>query len=176
MSELTANNKVVLNTAYYFEKKKKKMMKLYEDEQPEVTCIPQDEINESSVREFYVYNDYYANKVDGVLRVTTGPFKDEDCEYRYLERAVKFYQELDESCFVVSPYDESRDYNGMIKFIYNSFIKGNSVFVAFQEYAGTPIRIYTHWARATKEFSPKEHSIEDVLRAIGRDFWSCIHA
>ena len=153
-----------------------KMMKLYEDEH-QVTCIQQDEINEASVREFYVYNDYYANKVDGVLRVTTGQIlKDEDFEYRYLERAVKFYKELDESCFVVSPHGTNRDYNGMIKFIYNSFIKGNSVFVAFQEYAGTPILIYTHWARATKEFSPKEYCIEDVLRAIGRDFRSCMHA
>ena len=176
MAEVTGNVIDDLNTENDFANEAKKMMKLYEDEQPEVICIPQDEINEASVREFYVYNDYYANKVDGVLRVTTGPFKDEDCEYRYLERAVKFYKELDESCFVVSPHGATRDCNGMIKFIYNSFVKGKSVFVAFQEYAGTPIRMYTHWVRATKEFSPNEYCIEDVLRAIGRDFRSCLHA
>lgn len=176
MSEITGNIMADLNTENDFANEAKKMMKLYEDEQPEVTCIQQDEINEASVREFYVYNDYYVNKVDGVLRVTTGPFKDEDCEYRYLERAVKFYKEFDESCFVVSPHETNRDYNGMIKFIYNSFVKGKPVFVAFQEYAGTPIWIYTHWARATKKFSPKEYCIEDVLRAIGRDFRSCLHA
>lgn len=176
MSEITGNIIVDWKKENDFATEAKKMMKLYEDEQPEVICIQQDEINEASVREFYVYNDYYANKVDGVLRVTTGPFKDEDCEYRYLERAVKFYKELDESCFVVSPYETICDYNGMIKFIYNSFVKGKSVFVAFQEYAGTPIWIYTHWARATSEFSPKEYCIEDVLRAIGRDFRSCLHA
>ena len=176
MTEVTGNIMADLKKENDFAMEAKKMMKLYKDEQPEVTCIPQDEINASSVREFYVYNDYYANKVDGVLRVTTGPFKDEDCESRYLERAVKFYKELDESCFVVSPHNTNRDYNGMIKFIYNSFVKGKSVFVAFQEYAGTPIRMYTHWVRATKEFSPKEYCIEDVLRAIGRDFRSCMHA
>ena len=176
MTEFNGNIMADLKKANDFAKEAEKLMKLYEDEQPEVIIIPQDEINEETVKEFYVYNDYYVNKVDGVLRVTTGPFKDEDCEYRYLERAVKFYQEFDESCFVVSPHETNRDYNGMIKFIYNSFVKGNSVFVAFQEYAGTPIRIYTHWSRATKEFSPKEHSIEDVLRAIGRDFRSCLHA
>ena len=159
MSEITGNIMADLKKENDFATEAKKMMELYKDEQPEVTCIQQDEIDESSVREFYVYNDYYANKVDGVLRVTTGPFKDDDCEYRYLERAVKFYNELDESCFVVSPHETNRDYNGMIKFIYNSFIKGNSVFVAFQEYAGTPIWIYTHWARATKEFSPNEYCI-----------------
>lgn len=176
MSEITGNIMDDLNTENDFANEAKKMIKLYENEQPEVIIISQDEINEASVRKFYVYNDYYVNKVDGVLRVTTGPFKDEDCEYRYLERAVKFYKELDESVFVVSPYETSRDYNGMIKFIYNSFVKGKSVFVAFQEYAGTPIWIYTHWARATKEFSPKEYCIDDVLRAIGRDFRSCLHA
>lgn len=176
MSEITGNIMSDWKKENDFATEAKKMMKLYEDEQPEVTCIQQDEINEASVREFYVYNDYYANKLDGVLRVTTGPFKDEDCEYRYLERTVKFYKELDESVFVVSPHGATRDYNGMIKFIYNSFVKGNSVFVAFQEYAGTPIRMYTHWVRATDEFSPKEYCIEDVLRAIGRDFRSCLHA
>ena len=176
MSEITGNIMDDLNTENDFANEAKKMIKLYENEQPEVIIISQDEINEASVRKFYVYNDYYVNKVDGVLRVTTGPFKDEDCEYRYLERAVKFYKELDEPVFVVSPYETSRDYNGMIKFIYNSFVKGKSVFVAFQEYAGTPIWIYTHWARATKEFSPKEYCIDDVLRAIGRDFRSCLHA
>lgn len=176
MTEVTGNIMADLNTENDLANEAKKMMKLYEDEQPEVICIPQDEISEESVRKFYVYNDYYVNKVDGVLRVTTGPFKDEDCEYRYLERSVKFYKELDEPVFVVSPYETSRDYNGMIKFIYNSFVKGESVFVAFQEYAGTPIRMYTHLVRATKEFSPKEHSIEDVLRAIGRDFRSFLHA
>lgn len=176
MSEITGNIMDDLNTEIDLANEAKKMIKLYEDEQPEVIIISQNEINEASVRKFYVYNDYYVNKVDGVLRVTTGSFKDEDCEYRYLERTVKFYQELDESCFVVSPHGATRDYNGMIKFIYNSFVKGNSVFVAFQEYAGTPIWIYTHWARATKEFSPKEYCIEDVLRAIGRDFRSCLHA
>lgn len=176
MSEITGNIMAYLNTENDFANEAKKMMKLYEDEQPEVTCIQQDEINEASVREFYVYNDYYANKVDGVLRVTTGPFKDEDCEYRYLERAVKFYKEFDESCFVISPHGATRDYNGMIKFIYNSFVKGKSVFVAFQEYAGTPILMYTHLVRATKEFSPKEYCIEDVLKEIGRDFRSCTHA
>ena len=176
MSEITGDIMSYWKKENDFATEAEKMMKLYEDEHPEVTCIKQDEINEASVREFYVYNDYYANKVNGVLRVTTGPFKDEDCEYRYLERAVKFYKELDESCFVVSPHETNRDYNGMIKFIYNSFVKGNSIFVAFQEYAGTPIWIYTHWARATKEFSPKEYCIEDVLRAIGRDFRSCLHA
>ena len=176
MDEVTGNIMSDWKKENEFATEAKKMMKLYEDEQPEVIVIPQDKINSESVREFYVYNDYYANKVDGVLRVTTGPFKDEDCEYRYLEHAAKFYKELDEPVFVVSPHETSRDYNGMIKFIYNSFVKGKSVFVAFQEYAGTPIWIYTHWARATKEFSPKEHSIEDVLRAIGRDFRSCMHA
>ena len=176
MTEVTGNIMSYWEKENDFATEAEKIIKIYEDEQPEVTCIPQDEINASSVREFYVYNDYYVNKVDGVLRVTTGPFKDEDCEYRYLERAVKFYKELDESVFVVSPHKTNRDYNGMIKFIYNSFVKGNSVFVAFQEYAGTPIRMYTHFVTATKEFSPKEHSIEDVLRAIGRDFRSCLHA
>ena len=176
MSEITGNIMSDWKKENDFANEAKKMIKIYEDEQPEVTCIPQNEINASSVREFYVYNDYYANKVDGVLRVTTGPFKNEDCEYRYLERSVKFYQELDESCFVVSPYETNRDYNGMIKFIYNSFIKGKSVFVAFQEYAGVPIRIYTRCVRATKEFSPNEYCIDDVLRAIGRDFRSCLHA
>lgn len=176
MSEITGNIMDDLNTEIDLANEAKKMIKLYEDEQPEVIIISQDEINEASVRKFYVYNDYYVNKVDGVLRVTTGPFKDEDCEYRYLERSVKFYKELDEPVFVVSPHGATRDYNGMIKFIYNSFVKGNSVFVAFQEYAGTPIWIYTHWARATKEFSPKEYCIEDVLRAIVRDFRSCLHA
>ena len=176
MSEITGNIMADLKKENYFATEAKKMMKLYKDEQPEVIIIPQDEINEVSVRKFYDYSCSYANKVDGVLRVTTGPFKDEDCEYRYLERAVKFYQELDESCFVVSPHETNRDYDGMIKFIYNSFVKGKSVFVAFQEYAGVPIRIYTHWVRATDEFSPKECCIEDVLRAIGRDFRSCLHA
>ena len=176
MDEVTGNIMSDWKKENEFATEAEKMMKIYEDEQPEVICIPQDEINEASVREFYVYNDYYANKVDGVLRVTTAPFKDEDCEYRYLERAVKFYKEFDESVFVVSPHETSRDYNGMIKFIYNSFAKGNSVFVAFQEYAGAPIWIYTHWVRATKEFSPKKYCIEDVLRAIGRDFRSCLHS
>ena len=176
MSEITGNIMTDLKPEKDFANEAQKMIKLYEDEQPEVIVIPQDKINVESVREFYVYNDYYVNKVDGALRVTTGPFKDEDCGYRYLERAVKFYKEFDESVFVVSPYETSRDYSGMIKFIYNSFVKGKSVFVAFQEYAGTPIRMYTHWVRATNEFSPKEHSIEDVLRAIGRDFRSCLHA
>ena len=176
MDEVTGNIMSDWKKENEFATEAKKMIKLYEDEQPEVILIPQNKINEETVKEFYVYNDYYANKLDGVLRVTTCPFKDEDCEYRYLERAVKFYKELDESVFVVSPYETSRDYNGMIKFIYNSFVKGKSVFVAFQEYAGTPIWIYTHWARATKEFSPKEYCIDDVLRAIGRDFRSCLHA
>ena len=176
MTEVNGNIMADLKKQNDFAKEAEKLIKLYEDEQPEVIIIPQDEINEETVKEFYVYNDYYVNKVDGVLRVTTGPFKDEDYEYRYLERSVKFYKELDESVFVVSPHETNRDYNGMIKFIYNSFVKGNSVFVAFQEYAGTPIWIYTHWAGATKEFSPKEYCIEDVLRAIGRDFRSCIHA
>ena len=176
MSEITGNIMSNWKKENDFATEAKKMMKLYKDEQPKVIVIPQDKINVESVREFYVYNDYYANKLDCTLRVTTGPFKDEDCEYRYLERSVKFYKELDESVFVVSPHGTNRDYNGMIKFIYNSFVKGKSVFVAFQEYAGTPIWMYTHWVRATKEFSPKEHSIEDVLRAIGRDFRSCLHA
>ena len=176
MSEITGNIMSDWKKENDFATEAKKMMKLYKDEQPEVILIPQNKINEETVKEFYVYNDYYVNKLDGVLRVTTCPFKDEDCEYRYLERAVKFYKELKEDVFVVSPIEYSRDYNGMIKFIYNSFVKGNSVFVAFQEYAGTPIWIYTHWARATKEFSPKEYCIEDVLRAIGRDFRSCLHA
>ena len=176
MSEITGNIMDDLNTENDFANEAKKMMKLYEDEHHKVIVIHQDKINVESVREFYVYNDYYANKLDGTLRVTTGPFKDEDFEYRYLERAVKFYKELDESVFVVSPHETNRDYNGMIKFIYNSFVKGNSVFVAFQEYAGTPIRMYTHWVRATKEFSPNEYCIEDVLRAIVRDFRSCLHA
>lgn len=176
MTEVNGNIMADLKKQNDFAKEAEKLMKLYEDEQPEVIIIQQDEINEETVKEFYVYNDYYVNKVDGVLRVTTGPFKDEDYEYRYLERSVKFYKELDEPVFVVSPHETTRDYNGMIKFIYNSFVKGKSVFVAFQEYAGTPIWIYTHWARATKEFSPKEYCIEDVLRAIGRDFRSCLHA
>ena len=176
MSKITGNIMSDWKKENDFATEMKKMMKLYEDEH-QVICIQQDEINEASVGVFYVYNDYYANKVDGVLRVTTGQIlKDEDFEYRYLERAVKFYKELDESCFVVSPHRTNRDYNGMIKFIYNSFIKGNSVFISFQEYAGTPIWIYTHWARSTKEFSPKEYCIEDVLRAIGHDFRSCLHA
>lgn len=176
MSEITGNIMYDWKKGNDFATEAKKMMKLYEDEHPEVILIPQNKINEETVREFYVYNYYYANKVDGVLRVTTGPFKDEDREFRYLERAVKFYKELDESVFVVSPYETSRDYNGMIKFIYNSFVKGKSVFVAFQEYAGTSIRMYTHWVRATNEFSPNEYCIEDVLRAIRRDFRSCLHA
>lgn len=176
MSEITGNVIADLNTENDFANEAKKMMKLYEDEQPEVICIPQDEISEESVRKFYDYSCTYANKVDGVLRVTIGGYKYEECDFRYLNSETKFYKELDESVFVVSPYETSRDYNGMIKFIYNSFIKGNSVFVAFQEYAGTPIWIYTHWVRATDEFSPKEYCIEDVLRAIGRDFRSCLHA
>ena len=176
MTEVTGNIMADLKKENDFATEAKKMMKLYEDEQPEVICIPQDEISEESVRKFYDYSCTYANKVDGMLRVTIGGYKYDECDFRYLNSETKFYKELDESCFVVSPYEPSCDYNGMIKFIYNSFVKGNSVFVAFQEYAGTPIRIYTHWARATKEFSPKEHSIEDVLRAIGRDFRSCLHA
>ena len=176
MSEITGNIMVDWKKENDFATEAKKMMKLYEDEQPEVICIPQDEISEESVRKFYDYSCTYANKVDGMLRVTIGGYKYDECDFRYLNSETKFYKELDESVFVVSPYETSCDYNGMIKFIYNSFVKGNSVFVAFQEYAGTPIRMYTHWVRATKEFSPKEHSIEDVLRAIGRDFRSCLHA
>lgn len=176
MTEVNGNIIADLKKENDFAKEAEKLMKLYEDEQPEVIIITQDEINEETVKEFYVYNDYYVNKVDGVLRVTTGPFKDEDYEYMYLERYVKFYKEMDESVFVVSPHETTRDYNGMIKFIYNSFVKGKSVFVAFKEYAGAPIWIYTHCVRATNKFSPKEHSIEDVLRAIGRDFRSCRHA
>ena len=176
MTEVTGNIITDLKPEKDFANEAQKMMKLYEDEQPEVTCIPQDEISEESVRKFYDYSCTYANKVDGMLRVTIGGYKYDECDFRYLNSETKFYKELDESVFVVSPYETSCDYNGMIKFIYNSFVKGKSVFVAFQEYAGTPIRIYTHWARATKEFSPKEHSIEDVLRAIGRDFRSCLHA
>ena len=153
-----------------------KMMKLYENKQPEVIIIPQDEINEESVRKFYDYSCTYANKVDGMLRVTIGGYKYDECDFRYLNSETKFYKELKEDVFVVSPIEYSRDYNGMIKFIYNSFVKGKSVFVAFQEYAGTPIWMYTHLARATNEFSPKEYCIEDVLRAIGRDFRSCMHA
>ena len=176
MTEVTGNIMADWKKENDFANEAKKMMKLYEDEQPKVTCIPQDEISEESVRKFYDYSCTYANKVDGMLRVTIGGYKYDECDFRYLNSETKFYKELDESVFVVSPYETNRDYNGMIKFIYNSFVKGKSVFVAFQEYAGTPIRIYTHWARATKEFSPKEHSIEDVLRAIGRDFRSCLHA
>lgn len=176
MTEITGNIMTDLKKENDFATEAKKMMKLYADEQPEVIIIPQDEISEESVRKFYDNSCTYANKVDGVLRVTIGGYKYEECEFRYLSSETKFYKELKEDVFVVSPTEYSRDYNGMIKFIYNSFVKGNSVFVAFQEYAGTPIWIYTHWARATKEFSPKEHSIEDVLRAIGRDFRSCLHA
>ena len=176
MSEITGNIMVDWKTENDLAKEAEKLMKLYEDEQPEVIIIPQDEISEESVRTFYDNSCTCANKVDGMLRVTIGGYKYEVCDFRYLNSETKFYKEMDESCFVVSPYKTNRDYNGMIKFIYNSFVKGNSIFVAFQEYAGVPIRIYTHWARATKEFSPKEHCIEDVLRAIGRDFWSCRHA
>ena len=176
MTEVTGNIMTDLKPEKDFANEAQKMMKLYEDEQPKVTCIPQDEISEESVRKFYDYSCTYANKVDGMLRVTIGGYKYDECDFRYLNSETKFYKELDESVFVVSPHGTNRDYNGMIKFIYNSFVKGKSVFVAFQEYAGTPIRIYTHWVRATKEFSPKEHSIEDVLRAIGRDFRSCLHA
>ena len=176
MTEVTGNIMTDLKPEKDFANEAQKMMKLYEDEQPEVICIPQDEISEESVRKFYDYSCTYANKVDGMLRVTIGGYKYDECDFRYLNSETKFYKELDESVFVVSPYGTSCDYNGMIKFIYNSFVKGKSVFVAFQEYAGTPIRIYTHWVRATNEFSPKEHSIEDVLRAIGRDFRSCLHA
>ena len=75
MTEVTGNIMADLKKENDFATEAKKMIKLYEDEQPEVTCIPQDEINESSIREFYVYNDYYANKLDGTLRVTTGPFR-----------------------------------------------------------------------------------------------------
>ena len=176
MSEITGNIMDDLNTENDFAKEAEKMMKLYEDEQPEVIIIPQDEINEESVRKFYDYSCTYANKVDGMLRVTIGGYKYDECDFRYLNSETKFYKELKEDVFVVSPIEYSRDYNGMIKFIYNSFVKGKSVFVAFQEYAGTPIWMYTHWVRATKEFSPKEYCIEDVLRAIGRDFRSCMHA
>ena len=176
MSEITGNIMDDLNTENDFAKEAEKMMKLYEDEQPEVIIIPQDEINEESVRKFYDYSCTYANKVDGMLRVTIGGYKYDECDFRYLNSETKFYKELKEDVFVVSPIEYSRDYNGMIKFIYNSFVKGKSVFVAFQEYAGVPIRIYTHWVRATDEFSPKEYCIEDVLKAIGRDFRSCLHA
>lgn len=176
MTEVTGNIMADWKHEKDFDNEAKRLMKLYEDEQPEVIIIPQDEITEESVRKFYDNSCTYANKVDGVLRVTIGGYKYEECEFRYLSSETKFYKELKEDVFVVSPTEYSRDYDGMIKFIYNSFVKGHSVFVAFQEYAGTPIWIYTHCARATKEFSPKEHSIEDVLRAIGRDFRSCLHA
>ena len=176
MSEITGNIMADLKKENDFATEAKKMMKLYKDEHPEVIIIPQDEINEESVRKFYDYSCTYANKVDGMLRVTIGGYKYDECDFRYLNSETKFYKELKEDVFVVSPIEYSRDYNGMIKFIYNSFVKGNSVFVAFQEYAGTPIRMYTHWVRATDEFSPKEYCIEDVLKAIGRDFRSCMHA
>ena len=176
MSEIIGNIMTDWKNENDFANEAKKMMKLYEDEQPEVIIIPQDEINEESVRKFYDYSCTYANKVDGMLRVAIGGYKYDECDFRYLNSETKFYKELKEDVFVVSPIKYSRDYNGMIKFIYNSFVKGKSVFVAFQEYAGTPIRMYTHWVRATKEFSPKEYCIEDVLRAIGRDFRSCLHA
>lgn len=176
MTEVNGNIMTYLKKENDFATEAKKMMKLYADEQPEVIIIPQDEISEESVRKFYDNSCTYANKVDGVLRVTIGGYKYEECEFRYLSSETKFYKELKEDVFVVSPTEYSRDYNGMIKFIYNSFVKGKSVFVAFQEYAGTPIRMYTHWVRATTEFSPKEYCIEDVLRAIGRDFRSCLHA
>ena len=176
MSEITGNIMADLKKENYFATEAEKIIKIYEDEQPEVIIIPQDEINEESVRKFYDYSCTYANKVDGMLRVTIGGYKYDECDFRYLNSETKFYKELKEDVFVVSPIEYSRDYNGMIKFIYNSFVKGKSVFVAFQEYAGVPIRIYTHWVRATNEFSPNEHCIEDVLRAIGRDFRSCLHA
>ena len=176
MTEVTGNIMADLKKENGFATEAKKMIKLYKDEHPEVIIIPQDEINEESVRKFYDYSCTYANKVDGMLRVTIGGYKYDECDFRYLNSETKFYKELKEDVFVVSPIEYSRDYNGMIKFIYNSFVKGKSVFVAFQEYAGTPIWMYTHLARATKEFSPKEYCIEDVLRAIGRDFWSCMHA
>lgn len=176
MSEITGNIMSAWKKENDLAKEAEKMMKLYEDEQPEVICIPQDEISEESVRKFYDYSCTYANKVDGMLRVTIGGYKYEECDFRYLNSETKFYKELKEDVFVVSPIEYSRDYNGMIKFIYNSFVKGKSVFVALQEYAGTPIQMYTHWVRATIEFSPKEYCIEDVLRAIGRDFRSCRHA
>ena len=176
MNEIIGNIMSDWNKENDFATEAKKMMKLYENKQPEVIIIPQDEINEESVRKFYDYSCTYVNKVDGMLRVTIGGYKYDECDFRYLNSETKFYKELKEDVFVVSPIEYSRDYNGMIKFIYNSFIKGKSVFVAFQEYAGTPIRMYTHWVRATDEFSPKEYCIEDVLRAIGRDFRSCLHA
>ena len=176
MTEVTGNIMADLNTENDLSNEAKKMMKLYEDEHPEVIIIPQDEINEESVRKFYDYSCTYANKVDGMLRVTIGGYKYDECDFRYLNSETKFYKELKEDVFVVSPIEYSRDYNGMIKFIYNSFVKGKSVFVSLQEYAGVPIRIYTHWVRATNEFSPNEHCIEDVLREIGRDFRSCMHA
>ena len=176
MSEITGNIMSDWKKENDFAKEAEKMIKLHEDEQPEVILIPQDEINEESVRKFYDYSCTYANKVDGMLRVTIGGYKYDECDFRYLNSETKFYKELKEDVFVVSPIEYSRDYNGMIKFIYNSFVKGKSVFVAFQEYAGTPIWMYTHLARATNEFSPKEYCIEDVLRAIGRDFRSCMHA
>lgn len=176
MSEITGNIMSNWKKENDFATEAEKMMKLYEDEQPEVICIPQDEISEESVRKFYDYSCTYANKVDGMLRVTIGGYKYDECDFRYLNSETKFYKELQEDVFVVSPIEYSRDYNGMIKFIYNSFVKGKSVFVAFQEYAGTPIRMYTHWMRATDEFSPNQFCIEDVLRAIGRDFRSCLHA
>ena len=176
MSEITGNIMADLKKENDFATEAEKIIKIYEDEQPEVIIIPQDEINEESVRKFYDYSCTYANKVDGMLRVTIGGYKYDECDFRYLNSETKFYKELKEDVFVVSPIEYSRDYNGMIKFIYNSFVKGKSVFVAFQEYAGVPIRIYTHWVRATNEFSPNEHCIEDVLRAIGRDFRSCLQA
>ena len=176
MREITGNIMSDWKKENDFATEAKKMMKLYEDEQPEVIVIPQDEINEESVRKFYDYSCTYANKVDGMLRVTIGGYKYEECDFRYLNSETKFYKELKEDGFLVSPIEYSCEYNGMIKFIYNPFVKGKSVFVASHEYAGVPIWIYTHWARATKEFSPKEYCIEDVLRAIGRDFRSCLHA
>ena len=176
MSEITGNIMSDCKKENDFANEAKKMMKLYKDEHPEVIIIPQDEINEESVRKFYDYSCTYANKVDGMLRVIIGGYKYDECDFRYLNSETKFYKELKEDVFVVSPIEYSRDCSGMIKFIYNSFVKGKSVFVAFQEYAGTPIRMYTHWVRATNEFSPKEYCIEDVLRAIGRDFRSCLHA
>ena len=75
MSEITGNIMYYWKKENDFANEAKKMMKLHEDEQPEVIVIPQDKINVESVREFYVYNDYYANKLDGTLRVTTGPFR-----------------------------------------------------------------------------------------------------
>ena len=65
-------------------------------------------------------------------------------------------------------FDGNFDFDKFFEAV-NSMKEDHSIFAHI-------VKVYTHWVRATKEFSPNEYCIEDVLRAIGRDFRSCLHA